>query len=286
MPAPNRRTGRVTPKGTRPPGTTTPDQHGERPARDRTAVPRRSPGDRPPLGRRRPPSGPVTAAIADHRRCLRPRTGAHLPGAPVRWAAVGRRCVASRRWQMCSPIGWPSSPAVPAASVGRRCCASSPKAPGSSSATSTPTTASASSRRSATPTACCFVRTDVAEEAEVEALIGAAVERFGGLDVLFNNAGVGGAFGPLTELDRRRLGPHVRRARAQRVPRHQARRAGDDRPGARRQHHQHRVGRRPERRLRPAGLLGGQGGGRQPHVQRRRRALRRTASASTPSAPG
>ena len=45
-----------------------------------------------------------------------------------------------------------------------------------------------------------FVRTDVAEEAEVEALIGAAVETFGGLDVLFNNAGVGGAFGPLTEI--------------------------------------------------------------------------------------
>jgi NAD(P)-dependent dehydrogenase (short-subunit alcohol dehydrogenase family) len=45
-----------------------------------------------------------------------------------------------------------------------------------------------------------FIRTDVAEEAEVEALVGAAVETFGGLDVLFNNAGVGGAFGPLTEL--------------------------------------------------------------------------------------
>ena len=45
-----------------------------------------------------------------------------------------------------------------------------------------------------------FIRTDVAEEAEVEALIGAAVESFGGLDVLFNNAGVGGAFGPLTEI--------------------------------------------------------------------------------------
>jgi NAD(P)-dependent dehydrogenase (short-subunit alcohol dehydrogenase family) len=45
-----------------------------------------------------------------------------------------------------------------------------------------------------------FIRTDVAEEAEVEALIGAAVETFGGLDVLFNNAGVGGAFGPLTEI--------------------------------------------------------------------------------------
>jgi NAD(P)-dependent dehydrogenase (short-subunit alcohol dehydrogenase family) len=46
-----------------------------------------------------------------------------------------------------------------------------------------------------------FVRTDVAEEAEVEALIGVAVEAFGGLDVLFNNAGVGGAFGPITEID-------------------------------------------------------------------------------------
>ncbi len=44
-----------------------------------------------------------------------------------------------------------------------------------------------------------FLRTDVAEEDDVESLIGAAVERFGGLDVLFNNAGVGGAFGPLTE---------------------------------------------------------------------------------------
>jgi len=46
-----------------------------------------------------------------------------------------------------------------------------------------------------------FVRTDVAEEAEVEALVGAAVETFGGLDVMFNNAGVGGAFGPITEID-------------------------------------------------------------------------------------
>jgi NAD(P)-dependent dehydrogenase (short-subunit alcohol dehydrogenase family) len=44
-----------------------------------------------------------------------------------------------------------------------------------------------------------FIRTDVAEEAEVEGLVGAAVDGFGGLDVVFNNAGVGGAFGPLTE---------------------------------------------------------------------------------------
>ena len=45
-----------------------------------------------------------------------------------------------------------------------------------------------------------FVPTDVADEGAVEELIATAVDRFGGLDVVFNNAGVGGAFGPLTEI--------------------------------------------------------------------------------------
>jgi len=53
----------------------------------------------------------------------------------------------------------------------------------------------------ADPDRLLFLRTDVAEEDDVASLIGAAVERFGGLDVLFNNAGVGGAFGPITEID-------------------------------------------------------------------------------------
>ena len=44
-----------------------------------------------------------------------------------------------------------------------------------------------------------FVRADVTEEADVEALVTAAVDRFGRLDAMFNNAGVGGAFGPITE---------------------------------------------------------------------------------------
>jgi NAD(P)-dependent dehydrogenase (short-subunit alcohol dehydrogenase family) len=51
----------------------------------------------------------------------------------------------------------------------------------------------------AEPDRLAFVPTDVAEEAEVEALIATAIERFGALDVVFNNAGVGGAFGPLIE---------------------------------------------------------------------------------------
>lgn len=46
-----------------------------------------------------------------------------------------------------------------------------------------------------------FVVTDVAEEHDVAALVGAAVDQFGRLDVMFNNAGVGGAFGPLVELE-------------------------------------------------------------------------------------
>ncbi len=53
----------------------------------------------------------------------------------------------------------------------------------------------------AEPDRLTFIRTDVAEEHDVEALIGAATERYGRLDVVFNNAGSGGAFGPLTEID-------------------------------------------------------------------------------------
>lgn len=45
-----------------------------------------------------------------------------------------------------------------------------------------------------------FVRTDVAEEAQVERALGAAVQHWGRLDCVFNNAGVGGAFGPITDI--------------------------------------------------------------------------------------
>lgn len=46
----------------------------------------------------------------------------------------------------------------------------------------------------------CFARTDVAVEDDVAAAVATAVEAFGRLDVVFNNAGVGGAFGPITEV--------------------------------------------------------------------------------------
>jgi NAD(P)-dependent dehydrogenase (short-subunit alcohol dehydrogenase family) len=46
---------------------------------------------------------------------------------------------------------------------------------------------------------CRFVRADVSEEPDVEAVVTAAVDSFGRIDAMFNNAGVGGAFGPITE---------------------------------------------------------------------------------------
>jgi NAD(P)-dependent dehydrogenase (short-subunit alcohol dehydrogenase family) len=42
-------------------------------------------------------------------------------------------------------------------------------------------------------------RADVSAERDVAGLVALAVERFGGLDAIFNNAGVGGAFGPIGE---------------------------------------------------------------------------------------
>ena len=46
-----------------------------------------------------------------------------------------------------------------------------------------------------------FVKVDVSKESNIEELLQTASSQFGRLDVLFNNAGIGGAFGPITEID-------------------------------------------------------------------------------------
>jgi NAD(P)-dependent dehydrogenase (short-subunit alcohol dehydrogenase family) len=46
-----------------------------------------------------------------------------------------------------------------------------------------------------------FVRADVAQEADVEAAVAACVDTFGRIDCVVNNAGVGGAFGRLTDIE-------------------------------------------------------------------------------------
>ncbi|MEU2599885.1 glucose 1-dehydrogenase [Streptomyces hirsutus] len=48
--------------------------------------------------------------------------------------------------------------------------------------------------------AALYARTDVTDEAAIEALVATTVERFGKLDVMFNNAGAQGDASPITEL--------------------------------------------------------------------------------------
>lgn len=44
-----------------------------------------------------------------------------------------------------------------------------------------------------------YIKADVAEEAQLEAAFDLALTAFGRVDCVFNNAGIGGAFGPITE---------------------------------------------------------------------------------------
>src|SRR6266700_5186589 len=46
-----------------------------------------------------------------------------------------------------------------------------------------------------------YLPSDVSVEADVAALVATAADAFGRLDVMFNNAGLGGAYGPLTDID-------------------------------------------------------------------------------------
>jgi NAD(P)-dependent dehydrogenase (short-subunit alcohol dehydrogenase family) len=45
-----------------------------------------------------------------------------------------------------------------------------------------------------------YLRTDVGEESDIEALVAHAVDKFGRLDCIFNNAGLGGVSGSITDI--------------------------------------------------------------------------------------
>ena len=46
-----------------------------------------------------------------------------------------------------------------------------------------------------------FIQTDVAKEADIKAMFECATDNFGGLDIVFNNAGVGGVIGPVWDVE-------------------------------------------------------------------------------------
>ncbi len=94
---------------------------------------------------------------------------------------------------------------------------------------------------------CVFQRTDVAAEPDIQALVARALAEFGRLDIMFNNAGIGGALGSLEDIsvedwDRTQAGPAARRSSFG-MPQ-----SIDDRPDAsagRRRHRLHYLDRRP-----------------------------------------
>ena len=46
-----------------------------------------------------------------------------------------------------------------------------------------------------------FIKTDVAKEADIEVMVNLALVEFGRLDIIFNNAGVGGVVGPIWDIE-------------------------------------------------------------------------------------
>ena len=59
--------------------------------------------------------------------------------------------------------------------------------------------------------AAAFQQTDVGDADQVQALVDFAVERFGGLHIMFNNAGIGSPLKRFLHDDLERLHPHHER---------------------------------------------------------------------------
>ncbi len=102
-----------------------------------------------------------------------------------------------------------------------------------------------------------FQKTDVSAEAEIKALIARAISEFGRLDIIYNNAGIGGAVGPLEQISVEDWDKSQGGVAARRVPWDEARGARAAQSG-RRLDNLDRIGRRHPRLQRLACLLRGE----------------------------
>ena len=148
---------------------------------------------------------------------------------------------AALTWISDSQARLPSSPAAARDSAWRRLAPSSPKARASPSAAARPPTLDQAARELAAvgggTTDVLAVQADVSREADLQHLVDETVARFGGIDVLVNNVGLGKGGGLLDTPDdvwqqafdqtlfpairaSRLVVPHMRAARRRRHPAH------------------------------------------------------------------
>ena len=141
-------------------------------------------------------------------------------------------------------------------------------------------------RRSPAKSTALAVQVDVADEASVEAMYAAAAERFGGIDVLYNNAGISPADdASILETDARRVGARAGREHARRLPLLQARDPAPAR-ARRRLGDQRRLVRRARRCGDLADLVHGVEGRRALAEQGARRAVRAAGHPRQRALPG
>ena len=183
-----------------------------------------------------------------------------------------------------SPRGSRSSPAAAPGSAGRSQTGSRPRAPASSSPTSTPDAAEAAAAEIGDADVALGVRCDVTDEAQVAAAFATAVLAFGGVDIVVNNAGLS-ISKPLldTTVDDWDLQHDVMARGSFLVSREAARVMSDQAHG--RRHRLHRQQERVVRRAEQRRLRRGEGRPGPPGPAARRRARASSASASTASTP-